>query len=220
MDTLQALIFDMDGLMIDSERLYFEAEREIAGKFHKEVKEETLWKMMGRKPLEGLTIFVRDLSLPIDPIEAVRIRHDLMRQKMLNDLEAMPGFFHIIDAFSGKLRLAVSTGAPKEFLDIAVDKLAIRHKFEVLQASDEIINGKPHPEIFLKTCQKLGLEPEACLVLEDSENGVKAGKGAGCYVIAVPSEYTAKQDFRSADFVAADLFEAEKHIRKLMARPG
>lgn len=218
MAELKALIFDMDGLMIDSERLYFEVERQIARRYGKEVKDETLWRMMGRRPIEGLTIFVRELGLPIGPAEAVEIRNDLMREKMKQDLLPMPGLFHIIDSFHGRLNLAVSTGAPQEFLDIAVDKLGIRDRFDVLQASDDLRSGKPDPEIFLKTCEKLGLNPRGAVVLEDSGNGVVAGKRAGCSVIAVPSEYTRGQDFSPADFVAASLFEAEKYIQRLLKR--
>jgi HAD superfamily hydrolase (TIGR01509 family) len=216
---VKALIFDMDGLMIDSERLYFDVERQIARRYGKEVKDEILWQMMGRRPIEGLTIFVRELDLPLDPAEAVKIRNDLMRERMRQDLQPMPGLFHIIDSFHGRLKLAVSTGAPQEFLDIAVDKLGIRDKFDVFLASDDIRSGKPDPEIFLKTCEKLGVAPREAIVLEDSENGVVAGKSAGCTVIAVPSEYTHGQDFSRADFVAVDLLEAERYARSLMKRP-
>lgn len=213
---MKAIIFDMDGLMIDSERLYFQAEREIARTHGKEIEDGILWKMMGRNPIEGMEILVRELDLPISPREAMRMRNDLMREKMRTDLKAMPGLNHIIDAFFGRLKLAVSTGAPREFLDMAVDQLGMRDRFDVLQASDEIIKGKPDPEIFLRTCDRLGLEPEECVVLEDSENGVRAARRAGCFVIAVPSEYTQKQDFGSACFVASDLYEAADHISALL----
>jgi HAD superfamily hydrolase (TIGR01509 family) len=213
---MKAIIFDMDGLMIDSERLYFQAEREIAWTFGRNIRDEILQKMMGRNPIEGMEILVRELELPISSQEAVRMRNDLMRQKMRTGLRAMPGLSHIIDAFYGRLKLAISTGAQKEFLDIAVDQLGIRDKFDVLQASDEIIRGKPDPEIFLKTCDGLGLEPKECIVLEDSENGVRAARRAGCFVIAVPSEYTQRQDFRSACFIASDLFEAANRIGVLV----
>ena len=206
----------MDGLMIDSERLYFQAEGEIADKFGVILKEETLWKMMGTNPMEGLTIFVNDLGLPIDAQEAFTMRTEIMRKKLLTDLEAMPGLFHILDTFLNRLKLAVCTGAQEEFLDIAVDSLDIRDKFDVLQSSDEIDKGKPNPEIYLRTCKKLSVSPKESLVLEDSENGVKAGKRAGCLVIAVPSEYTQSQDFTSADFIASDLFEAEGIIQSLL----
>jgi len=209
----RALIFDMDGLMIDSERLYFEVERSLARRYGKEVRDETLWRMMGRTPLEGLTIYVRELGLPLSPAEAVEIRNGLMRERMTTDLRPMPGLFHILDAFLGRRKLAVSTGAPREFLDIAMDKLGIRARFDVLLASDGISRGKPDPEIFVKTCSLLGVPPGRAVVLEDSENGVVAGKRAGCAVIAVPSDYTRGQDFKQADFIAADLFEAERILR-------
>lgn len=215
----KALIFDMDGLMIDSERLYFEVERALARRYGKEVRDETLWRMMGRTPLEGLTIYVRELDLPLSPAEAVVIRNDLMREKMKNDLLPMPGLFHILDSFRGGRKMAVSTGAPREFMDIALDKLGIRERFDVLLASDGIARGKPDPEIFLKTCEKLGVPPDRTVVLEDSENGVIAGKRAGCAVVAVPNDYTRGQDFSRADFIAADLFEAERIIRSGSGRP-
>lgn len=211
---MKAVIFDMDGLMIDSERLYFEAQREIGRRFKRQVKDELLWKLMGRKPLESLEIFVLDLNLPLSPEQAKKMRDEIMREKMMNDLKPMPGLYHVLDSLYGKLLLAVSTGAEQEFLDITLDQLNIRNKFSVLQASDEIKIGKPNPEIFLVTCSKLGVAPEESIILEDSENGVRAGKNAGSYVIAVPSDYTRSHDFSAADFVAADLFKAAEHIQE------
>jgi len=205
----------MDGLMIDSERLYFQAEEDMAKKFGVVLKEETLWKMMGTKPIEGLAIFVKDLNLPISAQEALDMRNKVMRQKLKTELEAMPGLFHILDTFFNRLKLAICTGAQEEFLDIVVDVLKIRDKFDVLQSSDGIDRGKPEPEIYLKTCERLAIPPAKCVVLEDSSNGITAGKRAGCMVIAIPSEYTQSQDFTSADFIASDLFHAEKIIHTL-----
>ncbi len=207
----------MDGLMIDSERLYFQAEDEMAKKFGVELQEETLGKMMGTKPIEGLAIFVKDLKLPISAQEALDMRNKIMRKKLRTELEAMPGLFHILDTFFNRLKLAVCTGAQEEFLDIVVDRLKIREKFNVLQSSDEIDKGKPEPEIYLKTCEKLAVSPQECFVLEDSANGATAGKRAGCQVIAIPSEYTQSQDFTSADFIVSDLFHAEQHIQSLLS---
>lgn len=215
---VKALIFDMDGLMIDSERLYFQAEREIAGRFGKEVKEEILWKMMGRKPAESIRIFIDGLGIPLEPEAALGMRDELMRRLLQTDLVPMPGLEDILRVFHPRIKLAVATGAPREFLDIVVDSLNIRGKFEVLTSSDEIGRGKPDPEIYIKTCRRLGVGTAQCVVLEDSANGVLAGKAAGCYVIAVPSEYTRGQDFGTADFVASNLLTAGDQIDKLLER--
>jgi len=216
---IKALIFDMDGLMIDSEKLYFQTEKEIAAQFEKKVKEEILWKMMGRNPLESMNIFKEDLDIPLPAEELLEMRTTIMREKLKTDLVPMPGLMKIIESFSNKLKMAITTGAQKEFLDIVVDILGLRDKFQVLQPSDEIVKGKPHPELYLVTCTKLQLKPGECVVLEDSFNGVAAAKKAGCYVIAVPSEYTKKHDFTPADFIAKNLFVAEKHIIDLLGIP-
>ena len=215
---IQAIIFDMDGLMIDSERLYFQTEREIAAIFQKPVKEQILWKMMGRKPIESMEIFVRELHIPQSAEKILELRDRRMKEKLETDLVPMPGLFEIIHFFSKRLKLAISTGAEKKFLDIVLNSLGIRDEFSVLQTSDDIKYGKPEPETYLKTCEKLGLDPANCVVLEDSSNGVKAGKKAGCYVIAVPSEYTRDQDFSLADFIAGNLLIAKKHINSLIKK--
>ncbi len=213
----EALIFDMDGLMIDSERLYWAVEKGIARQFGKDVSQETLWKMMGRRPIEGMRIFVQDLELPMTAERALEMRDELMLDKYRDESDPMPGLIHILQAFHRRLKLAVCTGAQRKFMEIVVDRLKIRDRFDVLQASDEIRKGKPHPEIYRVTCEKLGVAPRQAIVLEDSSNGSIAANRAGCYTIAVPSEYSRGQDFSCADFIAADLFEAERHISALLS---
>ncbi|MCX6560535.1 MAG: HAD family phosphatase [Candidatus Aminicenantes bacterium] len=217
MTSLRALIFDMDGLMIDSERLYFTAEHEMARSYGREVSEETLRQMMGRKPLESLEIYVRETGLPISAEKAYEIRNGLMRDKLRNEVAAMPGLGRILQRFRGRLKLAVATGAQSEFLRIVVARLRLDGVFDILQDSDDIATGKPDPEIFLSTCARLGLPPAACAVLEDSGNGVLAGRQAGCYVIAVPNEYTRRHDFSPADYIAACLDDAAEHIESCLA---
>jgi HAD superfamily hydrolase (TIGR01509 family) len=211
-----ALIFDMDGLMIDSERLYFAAEREMAAAYGRELRDEQLWPLMGRKPIESLRLLREILAIETSPEELFAWRNRLMLEKMRHDLGAMPGLYEILDAFSGRLKLAVGTGAQREFLDIALDTLRIRGYFDVLQTADGLERGKPDPEIYRIACQKLGLPPGRCVVLEDARNGVLAGRAAGCRVIAVPNEYTRGQDFSEADWVEPDLFAAAKRIEGLL----
>jgi HAD superfamily hydrolase (TIGR01509 family) len=211
-----ALIFDMDGLMIDSERLYFAAEREMAAAHGREIRDEQLWPLMGRKPIESLRLLREILGIETPPEELLAWRNRLMLGLMRRDLGAMPGLFEILDAFGGRLKLAVGTGAQKEFLDLALDRFGIRGRFDVLQTADGLERGKPDPEIYLLTCRRLGLPPGECIVLEDARNGVLAGKAAGCPVMAVPSDYTRGQDFSEADWVEPDLFAAARRIEKLL----
>jgi len=212
-----ALVFDMDGLMIDSERLYFAAEREMAAAFGQELRDEQLWPLMGRKPIESLRLLREILGVETSPEELFTWRNRPMLEKMRQDLGAMPGLFEILDAFRGRLKLAVATGAQREFLDIALDTLHIREYFDVLQTADGLERGKPDPEIYLQACRRLGLPAGECLVLEDARNGVLAGKAAGCPVIAVPNDYTRGQDFSVADWIETDLFAAAGRIEELLS---
>jgi beta-phosphoglucomutase-like phosphatase (HAD superfamily) len=213
---MKALIFDMDGLMVDTERLYFEAERQMVKDFNKELKDETLWKMMGRSPLEAMKVLTTDLNLDIAPEELLKMRDNIMIQKYKNDLIVMPGLFEIINKFHNKLLLAIATGATKIFLDIVLDKLKIRDCFTVLQSSDNIKKGKPDPEIYLATLSRLNVNPYESIVLEDSSNGARAAKNAGCYTIAVISQYTQFQDFSFVDYKTDSLISASVHIENML----
>ncbi len=213
---LLAIIFDMDGLMVDTEILYWEVLNEIvAGYGKKEIGETVMIKMMGRSPLDSMRVFVEELRLPVTAEDILQQRDALMERKLRNGVEPMKGLHEIIAAFSGKVKLAIATSSCRLFLDIIVDQLGIREKFTVFQTSEGVSRGKPDPEIFLQTIAKLGVKPEECVVLEDSVNGVAAASRAGCYVIAVPSQYSRNQDFSLANYVAGDLIEAREHILKL-----
>lgn len=203
--------------MIDSERLYFAAEREMAAAHGKVIRDEELWPLMGRKPIESLRLLRGILGIETPAEELLKWRNQLMLDKMSRDLGAMPGLLEILEAFRTRLKLAVATGAQREFLDIALDTLRIRGYFDVLQTADGLERGKPDPDIYLIACRRLGLPPGECIVLEDARNGVLAGKAAGCPVIAVPNDYTRGQDFSDADWVEPDLFAAAKRIEQLLA---
>lgn len=211
---MKAILFDMDGLMVDTERLYIETESAIAESFGKKLTEETIWKMMGKKAVEAIGIYISDLGINMPVEEMIGIRDNLFEEKLRNELVPMPGLFEIVNEYRGTLQLAIATGSPRKFLNIVLDKLEIREHFQALQTADEISNGKPDPEIYIKTAEKLGIPPEECIVLEDSQNGALAGKRAGCYTIAIPSEYTCKQDFSFVDYQARDLHDAQRHIRE------
>lgn len=206
------MIFDMDGLMIDSESAYWEAGRRIARSFGKEVTDKTLGNMMGRKPIESMTIYAADLGLTVSPQELLERRDTEVFETLRRHVKAMPGLLPTLDALRGKYRLAIATSATRKFLDLVINQLGIASRFEALQTSDDVIEGKPSPEIYLKAMAKLGLPGEACAVLEDSTNGALAGKRAGAYTIAVPSEYTNWQDFSFVDYVAKNLEDAARHL--------
>ena len=212
----KALIFDLDGLLIDSETIYRKITYKMAADLGKTLHDGIWAKQMGRSPLESLTIFRRELGITeFTAQELVDQRNDLMLEAFRNDLQILPGAMEIIHAFHGKMRMAIATGSPRELMEAAISRLGLSGYFESIIPSDDLKAGKPDPEIYLSTAKALGLSPEECIVLEDSSNGALAGHRAGCYVIAVPSIYTKDQDFSFANYVADDLFDAKVLIEEL-----
>jgi HAD superfamily hydrolase (TIGR01509 family) len=212
---MRAVIFDMDGLMIDSEKVYFEAGRIIAREFGKEVSDQTLGRMMGRKPLESVALFAHELGIPESPENLLKRREARVVKVLEQGVDAMPGLDFILNALHPTHPLAIATSAPKYIVDVVMRKLNVAHFFKVIQTSDDVTNGKPDPEIYLKAMAKLEARPSDSIVLEDSSNGTLAGKRSGAYVIAVPSVYTRDQDFSFVDYIAPDLTDAARHIQSL-----
>lgn len=212
----QAIIFDLDGLLIDSESIYRKITYRMADDLGVTLHDGIWVKQMGRSPLESLTIFKKELGITrYTAQELVDQRNELLLEAYRNDLQILPGAMEIIHAFHGKKRMAIATGSPGFLMDIAIEQLGMDGYFEYLLPSDDVIKGKPDPEIYLRTVSALGLAPEECVVLEDSSNGALAGHRAGCYVIAVPSIYTKDQDFSFANSVAEDLYDARLLIEDL-----
>jgi HAD superfamily hydrolase (TIGR01509 family) len=214
MQKFSALIFDMDGLMIDTEGLYWAAAREIAASYGKTVADDTLRQMMGRAPIDSMRVFARDLKIEDSPQDLLDRRTEMMLKRFAQPITPMPGLMEILNTFRGRLKLAVATSAPKAFVDLILPAMKIADFFDVIQTSDGLTHGKPHPEIYLKTIARLEVKPAESIVLEDSTAGAQAGKNAGAYTIAVPSDYTRQGDFSFADYVATDLIDAMRHIQK------
>src|SRR4030042_3138649 len=132
---MKAIILDMDGLMIDSEKLYFETETDIAKKYNKSVDKEILIRLMGRSPLEAAKIFLKEINLPLSPEEFIKKRDEVMEYKYKYETEPVNGLMPLLNVFYKKFKMAVATGSPQKFLDIAIDMLKIRHYFDILQSS-------------------------------------------------------------------------------------
>jgi HAD superfamily hydrolase (TIGR01509 family) len=214
---VQALLLDMDGLLIDSETLYWRAERQIAAARGRAVDDGTLRRMMGRRPIESMTVFRDELGLAEDAQALLDERDVLMLQLLATEVQARPGLEVLLQAFRGRARYAVVTGASRRMVDAALGRLGLADRFDLIQTSDGVRRGKPDPEIYRTAMRALDVEAAACAVLEDSLNGVRAGKAAGAYVIAVPDVYSAGDDLSIADHVAADLAQAAAHLQRFFA---
>ncbi len=211
-----AILLDLDGLLIDSEKIYHKVGYWMTEQLGKVLTKEIIAKQMGRRPYESLDIYRKELGITSHTTqELVDWRDELMMEAYEKEIELMPGARELIDQAYGTYKLAIATGSTKILVDIVVKKLNLAPKMQHIQASDGLKNGKPHPDIFLECAKQINEDPKTCIVLEDSSNGCMAGQRAGCYVIAVPTEFTNHQDFSSADTIVDDLFQAYDHILAL-----
>jgi HAD superfamily hydrolase (TIGR01509 family) len=210
-----AVIFDMDGLMIDSESAYWAAGRKLAESYGKKVSDQTLGRMMGRKPIESMQVFANELGLDVSPQALLHARDSSVFATLQQSVTPMPGLLEALQMLRSRFKLAIATSAIRRFVDVVIEHLALHGYFDLIQTSDDVAHGKPDPEIYLKAMAKLKIEPARCAVFEDSSNGALAGKRSGAYTVAVPSIYTREQDFSFVDFTAHDLLDAAGHILAL-----
>jgi hypothetical protein len=182
----------------------------------KQLTDEILARQMGRSPLESLVIYRKELGIETHTAEELMtIRNEMMIREFRNHLDLMPvlvrsfnSFIHVrswrLPPVHRKNWYRKSCGSP--------DSMVISIIFSLL---DQIVRGKPQPDIYQEAIRVLGVEPDATVVLEDSGNGVLAGHRAGSYVIAVPTIHTRNQDFSRADKVVDHLDAAAQWIEML-----
>jgi HAD superfamily hydrolase (TIGR01509 family) len=217
MGTVRAAIFDMDGLMVDTESLYFQAESEVARRYSKTFTVEVMQKMMGHKSTRSIQIMMESLGITGVAEEIETLRDSLYKDLLIRGIEPMPGLLDLLDWLEDHgYRKAVATSSKPVFKDIVFDHLALNHRFESVITSENVSEGKPSPQIFRLAVRRLELVPTQCIVLEDSHVGLKAAKAAGCFCIIVPNRFTRLQDFSEADLVASDLTHPE--IRDLFQK--
>lgn len=212
---IRAVVFDMDGLMIDSERVYWQAGRELARRYGKTVLDATLGRMMGRSPIDSMTVFATETGINEPPAKLLDERDTRVLEILEQSATPMPGLFAALDRLHGKYKLAIATSAKRVMVNTIDKSVNFVRYFDAVQTSEGVINGKPDPEIYHKAMAQIGMQPADCVVLEDSSNGARAGKRSGAFTIAVPSEHTRDQDFSFVDVVASDLLDAVAKIESL-----
>lgn len=206
---IKAVIFDMDGLMIDSEPLNSKAISQVIMEYGKVpiVKKSGLVHTVG---LKGDKIW-EELAIIHKINESIEVLREKRRSVYLQILKTtsitiMPGIKDLLMTFKKKnMPLALASNSPRKHIEFILKRLKLFHYFPVITTADEVTRPKPFADIYLKSAEKLQIDSSSCLVLEDSESGVIAGKGAGMKVIAVPNQYTKHQDFSKADLVTFSL---------------
>ena len=209
------MIFDLDGLLADTEQLHCQAYQLALAEQGVDLDESEYaehWVRNGLGIVDWLTLHRLDL----DPL-AVRLRKSQHYLELLaTSLRPMDGALELLHALQGKLRVALASSSYRDAIDGVLAGLQIAQYFEAIVSGMDVARVKPAPDIFLQTASELGVEPCECLVLEDAEKGVVAAHLAGMRCIAVPNDYTRHHDFSKATRVCSSLREVDIELLRAL----
>jgi HAD superfamily hydrolase (TIGR01509 family) len=203
---LRAVIFDMDGLLIDSEPLWHEAERGVFATVGLHLSTEDCLRTTGLRIDEVVRFWNAPPELAGQIVDRVIA---LVEQKGV----AKPGVQEALVAASGA-RVGLASSSPSRLIAAVLQRLGIADRFAVAHSAEHELCGKPHPDVYLTTARLLGVEPSACIAVEDSPNGVRSAKAAGMRCVAVPDALLAGDPtFAAADHVIDSLLELANVLR-------
>jgi HAD superfamily hydrolase (TIGR01509 family) len=192
---VEAVVFDMDGVLVDTEHLWDEVREELTAEWGGRYTPEAQQAMMGMSSHEWSRYLheVVGLREPPDVINAEVVRRMLARYE--TELPVVPGALEAVRRLaSAGYRLAVASSSNRELIDAVLHELELTERFEVTVSSEEVARGKPAPDVYLEAASRLGVEPERCAAVEDSASGIRAAHAAGMRVIAYPNRHYPPSD--------------------------
>jgi HAD superfamily hydrolase (TIGR01509 family) len=197
-DRFRAVVFDMDGLLLDTELLWHQAETELFARHRAEFTWDDKMQVIGSSFAFTADYFARRLDLPAERgpglvEEMMELMHGYLREQVAG----RPGAIELVERLRGHTRLGLASNSPRTMVDTALATARLADAFEAIVTADDVENPKPAPDLYLLACERLGVAPDEALALEDSPSGVAAAKAAGLTCIAVPQ-------FAETDVSAAD----------------
>jgi HAD superfamily hydrolase (TIGR01509 family) len=186
---IEAVIFDLDGVLLDSEQLWDEAREQLArergGRWHENAQRD----MMGMSSPEWSRYMHDVIGLPEPPEEISREVVERLAKLYGEHLPVVPGAREAVERLAARWLLGLASSSNRELIDLALELLGVKHLFKATVSSEEVPRGKPAPDVYLEAARRLGVEPTRAAAIEDSENGILAAKAAGMRVIAIPNRH-------------------------------
>ncbi|MGH3263049.1 MAG: HAD family hydrolase [Trebonia sp.] len=183
---IEAVVFDVDGVLIDSEPVWERVRRKFVADRGGRWPDDAQDKMMGMSTAEWSAYLSSDFGLRLTPGQVADQVIAAMAAQYRAHLPLLPGAVKAVRALSARWPLAVASSAPKSLIDAVLDAASLRTAFAAAVSSEEVARGKPAPDVYLEAATRLGVPPASCVAVEDSSNGLRSAAAAGLVVIAVP----------------------------------
>jgi HAD superfamily hydrolase (TIGR01509 family) len=194
-----AVIFDLDGVLIDSEPVWEQARREYVARHHGRWQPDSQDRLMGMSTPEWAAYLSGELGVERPPEVVAEEVVELVGERYGEQPPLLPGAVAAVRRLGARWRLGLASSSPPRLIDLVLSKAGLDELFEVRVSTEEVGRGKPAPDVYLEAAARLGEPPAACVAVEDSSNGVRSAAAAGMRVIAVPSErYPLAADARAA----------------------
>ncbi|WP_047816729.1 HAD family hydrolase [Rhodopirellula islandica] len=212
---LLGVALDMDGLLFDTERIYFQVGQVLLQRRGHTFTLELQQKMMGRIGLSAIGQMIEHHRLDDDPVSLLAESDVVYGELLLGELRPMPGLEEWIGRLKNSgLPFGLATSSRRKFVDQILPTTQWANDLAFVLTGDDVTHGKPNPEMYLKAADRLGVSPSQMLVLEDSGNGAKAAVSAGAVTVAVPNEHTQLHAFEDVHLVADSL--ADRRLWELL----
>ena len=190
----RAVIFDLDGVLVDSESLWDDARRELVGQHGGTWTEQATTDMLGMSAPEWSSYMVEALGVKLPAAEIDHEVRTRVEQEYRRRLPLIDGAAAAVRTVAAEWPLGLASSSNREIIELVLELSGLAGAFEVTVSSEEVPHGKPAPDVYLKAAAQIGVEPEGCVAVEDSSNGLRAAAAAGMAVIAVPNPHYPPSD--------------------------
>lgn len=183
---IEAVVFDLDGVLIDSEPVWEQVRRQVVAELGGHWAPDAQRKIMGMSTPEWARYLSEDLGAGLTPPQLAGVVIGRMADSFREHVPLLPGAVEAAERLAVRWPLGIASSAPATLIETVLTAASLRGHFAVVMSSEQVPLGKPAPDIYLAVTRELGREPARCAAVEDSTNGLRSAAAAGLHVIAIP----------------------------------
>jgi HAD superfamily hydrolase (TIGR01509 family) len=215
---IRAIVFDFDGLILDTEVPSFQAWRELYQRHGAELEESDWHGAIGtRLGVDPYELLLERATMPVPSADEIHAARNERKLELTHAEQVLPGVVEWLEAaLALDLRLGIASASASDWVEPHLERLGLRDRFHVVSCWDEHLQAKPAPDVYLAAIHELHVDRDEAIAVEDSPNGIAAAKAAGLFCVAVPNRLTKPLDFSAADIVVGSL--ADMPLSTLLER--